>query len=532
MRTVLDEGSILGVIADLTGSVEKSGAKGVANFFKDKNKNRSKSDAARMFTGGSVAKYAKDLTMTFPALIDNSLSPDTASMISKANERNIVSMLQMLFASMQITGTDGREIIKQIYGNKNRIGSMSYDDYMNAFKNFARDNGIDSKVFESACLTEDDMAEFVKKMHDELVRPIKSFPTNSFSDNSLNDYSVLNINGTEVVKFAPVKEARNDDMDINEDPEYAEWLKKYGYAPDKDFGFFRQDPRNLRTKGKEYVDQYNQATNYKYNRQNQVDQMNLAKDKFEHQKKMDQAKIWQMRAQMAKDNQDLISRQLLDSDVKKANEMQPTLMIINFSEVDPNDEYKIIDQRSFVAGVKSRLIPVSSSDILERIVAKNKTRVNFLNFIRATTGEISFMKDFILCLKQAKIDAKNSIKRGQAAQMWKTLESLSTKNNRNKLRQSGNDASAITTLVINQETANLIAKQYDINVENVNTAKQIMNDYNLLGIIIADESIEIVKFLYDGQDMFEQQAYSFLEKENSDKSYKKIINLMSQNRRF
>ena len=247
---------------------------------------------------------------------------------------------------------------------------------------------------------------------------------------------------------------------------------------------------------------------------------------------MDRATLQQMRNQFKKDSSEILSKQLMDSDVKKANEMQPTMIIINYSEVDGADNYKIMDQRSFIAGVKSRLIPVSSSDILERIVAKNKTRINFLNFIRATTGEINFMKDFVLCLKQTKIDAKNSIKRGQAAEMWKTLEALATKNNRNKLRKSGNDASAITTLVVNQETANLIRKEYDIDIESVTTARQVMNDYNLLGLFIVDESIEVVKFLYDGNDMFEQQAYSFLERENNDKSYKKIINLIGQNRRF
>ena len=59
-----------------------------------------------------------------------------------------------------------------------------------------------------------------------------------------------------------------------------------------------------------------------------------------------------------------------------------------------------------------------------------------------------------------------------------------------------------------------------------------MDAFNLLGIIIADESIEVVKFLYRGNDRFEQQAYSFLEKEDKDKSYKKIINLMGQAGRF
>ena len=60
----------------------------------------------------------------------------------------------------------------------------------------------------------------------------------------------------------------------------------------------------------------------------------------------------------------------------------------------------------------------------------------------------------------------------------------------------------------------------------------VMEVYNLLGIIIVDESTEIVEFLYRGNERFEQQAFSFLEKEDRDKSYKKIINLMGQTGRF
>ena len=56
----------------------------------------------------------------------------------------------------------------------------------------------------------------------------------------------------------------------------------------------------------------------------------------------------------------------------------------------------------------------------------------------------------------------------------------------------------------------------------------IMDAYNFLGIIIADESIEVVKVLYAGNDSWEQQAYSYLEKESNDNSYRKVINLMGK----
>lgn len=582
MHTVLDEASWLSAIADILSDAKDIKS---SKIFKPVNKTGSN------YLGGSISKYTKDLTMTFPTLVDNSLSPETASMISKANERNIISMLQMLFASMQLRSTDGKEIIERIYGNKYGLGKMQYDDYANAFLSYAN-------PFGEAAISETDMAEYVKKMQDELKRPMKSFPTDSFSDNSLNDYSVLNINGSEVIKFNPVTvkediddldpDTPNDDNNYGFDPDHitldlARQLYNKGYNM-RD-GFILQDPKKQYYPSVEFIKQYNDAVKWGndakrdealrkfqqaqqdhwskqidaadadrklqakrdeelfkhqkaqqdiWNKQNAIQQQNLAlqQDKEKRQKVIDRINLRNTLAQQRNATAELLHKQLLDSDIKKANEMQPSLIVVQYTEVDPNNDYKMVDQRSFVAGVKSRLISVDSSDIVDRITVKNKTKINFLNFIRATTGEINFFKDFILCLKQAKIDAKNSIKRGEAAEMWKTLESLAVKNKTNKLRKSGNDASAITTLVVNQETVNLIKKDYEINLENPSIARMILNEYNLLGLIIADESIEVVKFLYDGQDMFEQQAYSFLERENNDKSYKKIINLMSQNRRF
>ena len=250
------------------------------------------------------------------------------------------------------------------------------------------------------------------------------------------------------------------------------------------------------------------------------------KQREEREQRRDVAQARRDAMQDVESQVNVLSRRLLDTDVKKANEMQPTLMIVQYNEMDADG--KIYDKKSFVAGVKARLISVDSNDMVERLIAKNRTKINFLNFIRATTGEISFVKDFLFCVGQAKINAKNAVKKGPAASMWNTLENLSIKNNWNRLRKKGNDASCITTLVINQETVNILKKEYDFDLERINNARMIMDAYNLLGIVIADESIEVVKFLYNGNNVFEQQAYSYLERESNDNSYKKVINLIGK----
>ena len=482
MKCLLEKGSIFGILSGLASADKKVTNAMNAVSVADKSA-RTKAPYMR----GSLSKYTNDLIMTFPVLCDNSLPPSTVSMINRAHERNIVTMLELLFASAQFNGTDGMEVLNSIHRNINP--NMSMDDYIDAVetisKNAAASQGIN---WESA-----DFRDYVKAMEQKLKEPAKCFPINSFSERSLNEYTVLNINGRTLVKEDnPYSNDMDDDIYWGSDDSVDRYSKKMRAQKYRDDRYYA----NSRDRREAERDRRDVAQARRDTMQDVESQVNV------------------------------LSRRLLDTDVKKANEMQPTLMIVQYNEMDADG--KIYDKKSFVAGVKARLISVDSNDMVERLIAKNRTKINFLNFIRATTGEISFVKDFLFCVGQAKINAKNAVKKGPAASMWNTLENLSIKNNWNRLRKKGNDASCITTLVINQETVNILKKEYDFDLERINNARMIMDAYNLLGIVIADESIEVVKFLYNGNNVFEQQAYSYLERESNDNSYKKVINLIGK----
>lgn len=437
------------------------------------------------YLNGSISNSTKNLIMTFPQMCDNSLKPETASMLNRANERNIVTMLQLLFSSLNLKGDNGAEVLSQIHKNINMNTSM--DDIIDGIDNFVAQ-------YESVSMeTKQAIREAMFMLKEQVKLPQKSFPVDSLSERSLNDYTVFNINGRLNVRENVIKEDNNDLFNLTDDQinamspaEREEYITKLKLA----------QMRNS----------YNGDIASSVADKNATDQANnvLAYDK----------------------SLAVMQKRLVDTDVRKANEMTPTLMVIQLNTLDTDG--KIWSQKPFVAGVKSRLIPVDSYDIIDRLIVKNKTRVSFLNLIRATTGEIGFVKDFLLCMDQAKIDAKNSAKKGQAARMWKVLENRGSKNQINKLKKNRNDASAITTLVINQETVNVLKKQFNFDLEKISNTRMILDAYNLLGIIIADESIEVAKFFYAGNDSYEQQAYSYLEKESNDNSYKKIINLLSK----
>lgn len=477
---------------------------------------------------GSISTYSKDLIMTFPNMCDNSLPPSTASMLSRANERNIVTMLQLLLASTQLSGTDGVEVLSKVH--KNIKTSMSAEDYIDFFDNMSGSLAGFASAHENA-----QFDRIMREMTKELKTPQKSFPVNSFSENSINDFIVHDMNGKTVVKeyisdidIARIDSKYLDDFNKRQGMEYRnhQMANNDRIYNQKQAQFNHQmanDNRNYILNQRKFNYQKGKdADDYKFRKHAQnLDDRRDARDAEMHDLRMAQ-----MQRQNVNMDADIFHKQLLDSDVKKANELQPSLIVVRYNELDSDGT--IYDQRPFVAGVKSRLISVDAIDIVERLVSKNKTKLSFLNLIRATTGEINFIKDFLLCIDQAKIKAKNSIKRGPAAKMWDVLEYRSTKNNFNRTRRSGNDASAITTLTINQETVNIMKKEYDFDIENINNAKMILDAYNLMGIIIADESIDVAKFFYAGNDSWEQQAYSFLQKESNDNSYKKVINLLNK----
>ena len=92
-----------------------------------------------------------------------------------------------------------------------------------------------------------------------------------------------------------------------------------------------------------------------------------------------------------------------------------------------------------------------------------------------------------------------------------------------------NNASPITSLVLSQEEVEYLKKYNNMDMDKAYNTRTILEAYNLMDIVIVDESMELAKFMYDdGDGMYETITFDSLEKEASDNSYKKVINLMSK----
>ena len=231
----------------------------------------------------------------------------------------------------------------------------------------------------------------------------------------------------------------------------------------------------------------------------------------------------------AKTYADYFSKQVLDSDYKKANELMPTSMVINFQV--RNAEGKMTDYNGGVIGIKCKLYPVSSEDIVSHVGAKVTNNNNWLvNFVKATTRETSFMKDFVLALDKAKIDAMSlSDRKSSSDKMWKVLERRAANSKFKRALNSGNAAAAITTLVLSQEEVEYMRKYNNIDVERIPNVLGLFESLNLMCLVIVDETLEVAKFIYDEHDpIWETISFTHLEREADNSAYKRVVNLMTK----
>lgn len=224
-------------------------------------------------------------------------------------------------------------------------------------------------------------------------------------------------------------------------------------------------------------------------------------------------------------NSDKFIERLSENDIKKANELMPTKVTVRFFSKDSNRAFE-----NAIIGVKCKLYTVDSLELIERISTKYADSNWFREIVRAGTGEISFWRDFVFALDRARVDAINSAKSGSSAKMWKVLERRATKHRLGKWKANQADSSPITTLILSQDEIEYLKKDYDVNLENRKVAIQLMDSYNFMGIFIADEPAEAVSFIWDeGNDaQYETQSFRNLERESTDKNYRKVINLMTK----
>ena len=423
---------------------------------------------------GSIAKRASNLVLVFPVIVSNALSMETAMIINKAIERKCCSLLQILFSSMQFANTDNLiDYLRKFHTNLDLKSGMDLDEFLGI---------MDKMVDEGTVIVNKEMYEAIKEdMHN-----IDYHLSTDFNPVSINDYKIVN---NYFGESSVVCEANSRNLNT-------------GIYDDKDLIAAMNRSINKRV-DKSIAKGFKKGITVNNNN-------NIGKAD---------------RNMSAKDATDYFSKQLLDNDIKKANELMPTTMVVNF--ISTSDDGRNSERVTGVIGVKAKMYPVDSMDICNRLSSKIKDRNGLFNLVRASTREISFFKDLAFAIDKAKLDAVYMASDSNNARMFKVLERRAAKNKFSRLIKK-NDASAITSLVLSQYEVEYL-KQMNINMEKSYNARSILEAYNLMDIVIADESLEIAKFIFDdGDGVYEALTFDALEKQSNDNTYKKVVNLVSK----
>ena len=516
----------------------------------------------------NIARGTRDLTLTFPVIVTNATSVETASMIAKAIERKAVTMLQMLFSAVSITNADNAlDYIKKFHTNLDVDGNMGVDDVIDLANQISTMESTETgfKVNNEALF--DEAVESFKRFRDH-------FLPNAVNEHSLNDFMVNPSNGMQVVeekvetfgKWAAVKgrvvqlskpASPEDAMDLAQasqvalqqaDDKIAQMQTNMNnmntqmraqvqraQANIEDLKKRLQDAKNVselekvRNQIQKEMDKYQWMQKFDQQKEKYDDQVKILKDRTEGlAAKETLSKILKNRMDIDKMRADMAREMVINTDIKKANELIPSMMVIQFCTVSAS-ETPIIS--TAVIGVKARLQYVLSQDMRDRIIAKNTDKNGLFNLIKATTGQISFWKDFIFAVKKAKLDALSTSGKGSSSPIWKLLERRAIMSKIRRWTGTVNDAAAISTLVISQDEADILMKEEHIDVMRPATIHSIMNAYNVMCFVVVDEVMEKVHFLFDdGSNSYETMSFSHLEREEGNGAYKKVINLLTKSR--
>lgn len=444
--------------------------------------------STRTLSVKSITKSSKDLTMIFPVMVSNTVDGTSAQLITRALERKFVSLAQILLSAISITKSmDAIDHLKNIHSNINQGSIFDIDDYINV-------NVVD----ESFALSQ---AEKRKVCED--------YRLNFFSMNNLRQ---------------SFNEANQKDRAI---PTSGEAIDQYEYkmAMGSETSTQIASRRALAQAGRE--ERTKNAISTEKDRQT----VTKMADEFNAEREAEQlAKERSTGVRLNRFYKDRTgqyignsSAEISHSDIKKSNELQPSLLKIHYVTRVKDDHIR----NEALVGIKAKMYLVDSRDIMDRIIAKKTYSMSLYNLIKATTGEINFWRDFVFAIKKAKIDALSNSNRGSSNKLWKVLERRAVASKLNRFVSMRNDATAITTLIMSKYDVEMLKKEEDINILDARVARKIMDDYNLIGIVVDDASTESARFIFDtGDDEYEVYTYKTLKKEDKI-DYKQMIELMA-----
>lgn len=448
----------------------------------------------------SITRANKDLTMTFPVMVSNTVDPASAQLVSRALERKFVTLTQMLLSAISITNSkDAIDHLKNIHANLDLTSFFDVDDYLAVSQEATANHIFDAdtikavyEAFRQERLHAKPLNHLRESLMDDMMAQMRQDPNfnTAVASNTFNNLS--DDDKLRAVRMLDTDTAtRNRDLS-NQNRDLNQRLRDI----ERNEGRMRRNFARTQAQSNRRINDLRQSNN---NLQSRLDDIRN-----------------NTRAGLAKLGK--------DQDYKKANELQPTLLQIQFISTNDNNDPITVDA---YVGIKTKIYCVDSADIANHIVSKRSYNFSLYNLIKATSGEIEFWRDFVFAIKKAKIDAVSNTHRGSSSKLWKVLERRALASKINRFMSARNDATAITTLMMSAYDVEMLRKMEDIDISDSRVARKLMDDYNLVGIVIVDDSTESAKIIFDtGDDEYEPYTFKTLKRDDK-MDYKQMIQLLA-----
>lgn len=458
--------------------------------------------------GSSIARMSATSTLQFPVIMSRSVNIDTASAVTKAVERQYAIFVQMVISMNPFLDlSKGEDITKYI--NKIHQNNPTALDLVESCMNVYTDETYG--LFMLTSINEGCNGSLLKSNKDQLFCVEDHLNKNSVNDLYKPATTTLSIAESSLNYFC-----KQNNIEV-----VTEGVDDVSRAIDGATDQFELNKIKVKN------DYMKMASDVEARNNNM---------KFNAQMQAERTKA-DMAAQRSKFNLDLQKAEsefrantvvkLADNDVKKANELVPTTLTVTLQLIK-GDNFG--GNQNFVIGVKGLMHPVNSNEMISNLLDGFKSGNKFFNFIRWTTGEISFLKDLLFNVDEIKEDVIKKHSKTNS-HWWSTLKRRKalarTKNAFGKAKILPN-----ATIVCSMEELMEMKDAYNVDLMDPKNIKRIMDRYFLLGFVVVDESQELCYFMFDGESEYQALSFKGLEKENNNKNDFKDIYKMINNGRL
>lgn len=436
----------------------------------------------------SISDRASEGILQFPMIASESLDISAIQMVAKACERNYASFVEIVL-TMNPEITSGRmdigKYLKQFHQNtKNIRGSEYFNESASIPVGVCgyEINGImgNSRMYEKH------LGELRPFMDDFVTESLNSKYNPSFRKN--------------VKMIIPVKEARRGGGN-NTPPSDNRTFNNTNYNNIDDHRRYTSTLANSN----------NRVNNTVANSNNRVNNTNVANSNNRVTNNITNRNTIS--------SVDIVPKDILrDNDVKKANELIPTTLHIKLLRRGSEDApASYVD---FILGVKTYIHPVKTEEMITNLVDAANSKDTLFNFIRWTTGEIKFFKDFLFKINDIKRDVGLGTSKDNSGWRLALKRRASSSNIFTKGSLLPN-----ATFVISADEVEYIKANFGHDLLNRSTVKKIMREYFLLGFVVVDVSSEIVHFMFENENDFHDITFNGLERENTnvERQYRELL---------